>query len=51
MQQWEPDMFQLWLDLLHAQRVAFYMTLIDSTTFMSWREQGIAGVPNITGVC
>jgi hypothetical protein len=42
-------MLTFWLDLLHAQRVAFYMSLIDETTFMSWKEPGIAGVPNIPG--
>ncbi|MET3232235.1 UNVERIFIED_ORG: hypothetical protein ABIC54_004440 [Burkholderia sp. 1263] len=38
-----------WLNFLHAQRVAFYMSRIDSATFMGWREQGIEGVANIPG--
>jgi hypothetical protein len=35
--------------LYDAQRVAYYYARIDATTFMQWREQGIAGVANIPG--
>jgi hypothetical protein len=38
-----------WRDFWWSMQVAFYMQCIDSTTFMNWREQGIAGVPNIAG--
>lgn len=42
-------MMQYWRDYWYALGVAFYMTQCDSTTFMQWREHGIAGVPNIPG--
>jgi hypothetical protein len=39
-----------WLSLLHAQRVAMYTPYVDRNSFLQWREHGIAGVPNISGV-
>jgi hypothetical protein len=38
-----------WLNYLYDMRVKYYMSQIDSATFMSWREKGIEGVADICG--
>ncbi|MFP4895165.1 hypothetical protein [Paraburkholderia sp. EG304] len=42
-------MLKIWFDFVRALQTAFYMSQIDSKTFMSWRPEGIQGVASIPG--